>query len=82
LHQKGDNVKKRNTGARLSGNERVKMARKCARLYDSGKDIRAVAQQCGISYTLTRTLLAEAGVTMRPVGGWGVTRGATLAVTR
>jgi hypothetical protein len=79
---KGDNVKKRNTGARLVGPERVKMARKCARLYESGKDIRAVAEHCGLSYTLTRKLLSEANVSMRPVGGWGHTRGAYMLVNR
>lgn len=64
----------RNTGPRLSGKERVKMGRRVTRLYETGRDIRAISERTGLSYTLTRTLLIEQGVTLRPRGGWGVTR--------
>ncbi|MDX2919684.1 helix-turn-helix domain-containing protein [Streptomyces sp. NE06-03C] len=50
---------------RRRGKEREKLRMSLAKQYDGGLSIRKVAGPAGLSYGLTRTLLLEAGVTLR-----------------
>jgi hypothetical protein len=54
---------------RLKGEARTALADRAAGLYVDGSTIRSVAAQIGRSYSGTRALLVEAGVTLRPKGG-------------
>lgn len=63
--QAGDRVRR----PRLTGKERDKVGSAMAELYGGGASIRAVAAEYGRSFGLTRALLLEAGVTLRPGKG-------------
>ncbi|MVO84143.1 hypothetical protein GPA10_05000 [Streptomyces sp. p1417] len=54
---------------RLKGTDREETARRAAELYGQGCTIASVARQLDRSYFLARTLLLEAGVTLRARGG-------------
>lgn len=54
---------------RTIGKERIKLSKQLAREYKGGLSIREVADQNGISYGKTRSLLVESGVKIRPRGG-------------
>jgi hypothetical protein len=54
---------------RLAGSERRTKGGQLAAQYAAGDSIRTVARQGAMSITLTRSLLKEAGVQFRNVGG-------------
>lgn len=51
---------------RLRGEDRDKARSAAQQSYDGGASIRDVAAEYGLSFGLVRTLLLEAGVTLRP----------------
>ncbi|NNJ04180.1 transcriptional regulator [Streptomyces sp. PKU-MA01144] len=53
----------------MKGDARTTVARRAADLYEQGSTIKGVAQEISRSYGNTRTLLLEAGVTLRARGG-------------
>jgi helix-turn-helix protein len=57
------------SGTHLTGETRIKTRTRAAELYMQGCTIQSVARQIGRSYGLARTLLVEAGVTLRKRGG-------------
>jgi hypothetical protein len=57
------------SGTHLTGESRIKTRTRAAELYLAGCTIQSVARQIGRSYGLARTLLVEAGVTLRKRGG-------------
>ncbi|MFC8945947.1 helix-turn-helix domain-containing protein [Streptomyces rochei] len=56
-------------GAIVTGAARQALAAKAKELYLAGCTIQSTADRIGRSYGATRTLLLEAGVTLRPRGG-------------
>ena len=54
---------------RITGDTRDQAKKKAANLYAQGLPVRDIAHQMGRSFGLVRTLLLEAGVTLRPRGG-------------
>jgi hypothetical protein len=52
-----------------TGNARIALREKAARLYMEGCTIRSVGRQIDRPYTTTYELLVEAGVRFRPRGG-------------
>jgi len=60
-------------GARITGNERAKLAADLKRRYSSGSSIRALASETGRSYGFVHRMLSESGVALR--GRGGATRG-------
>jgi len=56
-------------GARVTGNDRSKLATDLKQRYDSGESIRALAAETGRSYGFVHRLLTETGVTLRGRGG-------------
>jgi hypothetical protein len=57
------------TGRPITGNTRIHVRERAARLYIEGCSIPSVARQIGYSYGTARTLLLEAGVHLRRPGG-------------
>jgi len=57
------------TGRRTTGEARIRLRERAARLYLEGCTIQSTARQIGRSYGCTRTLLLEAGVRFRRRGG-------------
>jgi len=53
----------------LRGAERAEIARELAELYALGSTMRSLAVRTGRAYGTVRTLLLEAGVTLRARGG-------------
>lgn len=56
-------------GTQLKGDARQQAAAKAVELYLEGATIDSVARRIGRSYGSARTLLLEAGVTLRARGG-------------
>lgn len=56
------------TGKPTTGEARIHLRTDAARLYLAGGTIQSVADDIGRSYGCTRTLLLEAGVTLRGHG--------------
>lgn len=56
------------TRTHLTGEPRTQARTEAARLYHAGGTIQGIARQLGRSYSLTRTLLLEAGVQPRRRG--------------
>lgn len=54
---------------RLAGPEREKLSAEAARIYAGGATIEQTASQIGRSYGLTRMLIDESEVALRPRGG-------------
>lgn len=54
---------------RITGRRRVMLAWKLADKYRQGASIRTIAEEVGRSFGFVRTLLREAGATIRPRGG-------------
>ncbi|EMF31097.1 transcriptional regulator [Streptomyces gancidicus BKS 13-15] len=57
------------TRSSLTGRARKEQARELRGRYEAGETIRGLAAAAGSSYGLTRTLLLEAGTTLRGRGG-------------
>lgn len=64
-------------GARLTGEDRDKLAAELVRKYESGSSIRALAEETGRSYGFVHRVLSESDVTLR--GRGGATRGTSSA---
>ncbi len=64
-------------GSRLRSEERELVQAAVGQMYGQGKSIRQIASETGLSIGLTRILLLQAGVQLRPRGGSG--RGSTGA---
>ena len=60
-------------GARVTGNERTKLAGDLKKKYAAGASIRALAEETGRSYGFVHRMLSESGVALR--GRGGATRG-------
>jgi hypothetical protein len=56
-------------GARITGATRDKLAVDLRKKYDSGKSIRALADESGRSYGFVHRILSESGTTLRGRGG-------------
>jgi hypothetical protein len=65
-------------GARVTGNDRSKLAGELKKKYTSGASIRALAEETGRSYGFVHRMLSEAGVSLR--GRGGATRGKKASV--
>lgn len=65
-----DSVKK---GARITGNDRSKLAGELKKKYTQGSSIRALAEETGRSYGFVHRILTESEVKLR--GRGGATRG-------
>ncbi len=65
-----DAVKK---GARITGQDRTKLANELTKKYSAGASIRALAESTGRSYGFVHRILTENEVTLR--GRGGATRG-------
>ncbi|MDX3248824.1 helix-turn-helix domain-containing protein [Streptomyces sp. ME18-1-4] len=57
------------SGKPTTGEARIRLRERAARLYLEGCTIASTARQIGRSYGCTRTLLIEAGVRFRKRGG-------------
>ena len=60
-------------GARVTGNDRSKLAGELKKKYSGGASIRALAEETGRSYGFVHRMLSESGVSLR--GRGGATRG-------
>ena len=60
-------------GARVTGNDRAKLATELKKKYSTGASIRALAEETGRSYGFVHRMLTESGVQLR--GRGGATRG-------
>jgi predicted transcriptional regulator len=60
-------------GARVTGDDRAKLAGELKKKYTSGSSIRALAEETGRSYGFVHRVLSESGVPLR--GRGGATRG-------
>jgi predicted transcriptional regulator len=56
-------------GARITGNDRSKLATDLKKQYDKGKSIRELASSHGRSYGFVHRVLSESGATLRGRGG-------------
>jgi hypothetical protein len=56
-------------GARITGNDRNKLATDLKKQYDKGKSIRELAEAHGRSYGFVHRVLSESGTTLRGRGG-------------
>ena len=56
-------------GARITGNDRNKLATDLKKQYDKGKSIRELAETHGRSYGFVHRVLSESGTTLRGRGG-------------
>lgn len=56
-------------GARLTGDDRTRMAGTVINLYEQGKSIRDIADETGRSYGFVHRVLSESDLTMRGRGG-------------
>ena len=56
-------------GARITGQDRSKLASDLKKQYDKGKSIRELAEAHGRSYGFVHRVLSESGVTLRGRGG-------------
>ena len=65
-------------GARVTGNDRSKLAGELKKKYTSGSSIRALAEETGRSYGFVHRMLSESGVSLR--GRGGATRGKKATV--
>ncbi len=60
-------------GARITGNDRSRLAGELKKKYSGGASIRALAEETGRSYGFVHRMLTESGVQLR--GRGGATRG-------
>lgn len=60
-------------GARITGNERSKLAGELKKKYTGGASIRSLAEETNRSYGFVHRMLTESGVQLR--GRGGATRG-------
>jgi DNA-binding CsgD family transcriptional regulator len=58
------------TGRPITGETRIRVRARAARLYMEGCTLQSVARQIGYSYGTARTLVLEAGVRIRARGGF------------
>ena len=65
-------------GARVTGNDRNKLAGELKKKYSGGASIRALAEETGRSYGFVHRMLSESGVSLR--GRGGATRGKKATV--
>jgi len=65
-------------GARVTGNDRSKLAGELKKKYTGGASIRALAEETGRSYGFVHRMLSESGVSLR--GRGGATRGKKATV--
>lgn len=56
-------------GARLTGDDREKMAKTVTSLYGKGKSIRDISAETGRSYGFVHRVLSESDLTLRGRGG-------------
>jgi hypothetical protein len=56
-------------GARVTGEERDRVAGDLAKKYERGASIRSLAEQTGRSYGFVHRILTESGVSLRGRGG-------------
>lgn len=56
-------------GARLTGDDREKMAKTVTSLYGEGKSIRDISAETGRSYGFVHRVLSESELTLRGRGG-------------
>jgi hypothetical protein len=56
-------------GARLTGDDRSRMAQTVASLYNEGKSIRDISAETGRSYGFVHRVLTESDVPLRGRGG-------------
>ncbi len=56
-------------GARITGEDRSKLAVDLKKQYDKGRSIRELADSSGRSYGFVHRVLSESGVTLRGRGG-------------
>jgi hypothetical protein len=56
-------------GARITGATRAKLSVDLRKKYDSGKSIRALAEESGRSYGFIHRILSESGAPLRGRGG-------------
>ncbi len=56
-------------GARITGQERSKLAGELRKQYDKGRSIRELAETHGRSYGFVHRVLSESGVSLRGRGG-------------
>ena len=56
-------------GARLTGDERDRMAKTVTSLYGEGKSIRDISAETGRSYGFVHRVLSESELTLRGRGG-------------
>ncbi len=56
-------------GARVTGDDRARLAADVIRGYENGESIRHLAAECGRSYGFVRGLLVDAGIQLRSRGG-------------
>jgi transposase len=56
-------------GARLTGDDREKMAKTVTSLYGQGKSIRDISAETGRSYGFVHRVLSESELTLRGRGG-------------
>lgn len=56
-------------GARITGDERSKLASDLRKQYDKGRSIRDLAESNGRSYGFVHRVLSESGATLRGRGG-------------
>jgi Helix-turn-helix domain len=77
-HPSGGTVSELKKGARVTGNDRNKLAGELKKKYTSGASIRALAEETGRSYGFVHRMLSESGVSLR--GRGGATRGKKATV--
>ena len=56
-------------GARLTGDDRARMAQTVTSLYSEGKSIRDISAETGRSYGFVHRVLSESDLTLRGRGG-------------
>jgi predicted transcriptional regulator len=56
-------------GARLTGDDRARMAQRVTTQYSEGRSIREIAQDTGRSYGFVHRVLSESEVSLRGRGG-------------
>jgi hypothetical protein len=61
-------------GKRITGDQRDKLANQLRKKYETGANIRDLAEEAGRSYGFVHRVLVESGATLR--GRGGATRGA------
>ena len=66
---KQEESKKLKKGARITGDDRERIARQLGEEYEAGASIRGLADWTGRSYGWVHRILRESGVTLRRRGG-------------